>query len=158
MKLERRAVFEVRSEGRTISGPVLKYGDVSPSHRERFADGSIEIDPDRQYFFERGHRSERILAYTGGGLELRAEDDGLFLDAELPRIAVCDKALEDVKAGVLTGLSVEFFAREERQEAGLRVVERAEVISVALVKYPSYQKSTAEVRDEGLALPFWALS
>ena len=35
--MERRTFgTEVRAEGRRLSGVVLAYGDVSPSHRERF--------------------------------------------------------------------------------------------------------------------------
>ena len=37
------AGLEVRAEGRNLTGTVLRYGDVSPSHRERFEPGSIRF-------------------------------------------------------------------------------------------------------------------
>ena len=33
---ERRAGAEFRVAGRTLSGRVMTYGDISPEHRERF--------------------------------------------------------------------------------------------------------------------------
>ena len=40
MAIERRAAtVEIRVEGRKLSGVVMRYGAVSPSHRERFLPG-----------------------------------------------------------------------------------------------------------------------
>ena len=37
MTVERRpSATELRVEGRKLSGTVMRYGEVSPSHRERF--------------------------------------------------------------------------------------------------------------------------
>ena len=159
MKLERRSAFgELRAKGRRVIGPALRYGDVSPSHRERFEPGAIDVATGRTYWLDREHNQEIVLAHTGSGLELRAENDGLFIEAELAAIPAADRALEDVKSGMLTGLSVEFHALQERQEAGIRVIESAELIGVALVKHPSYQQSVAELRNADMALPIWILS
>ena len=35
--VERRAAVEIRVEGRRLTGVLMRYGDVSKSHRERFA-------------------------------------------------------------------------------------------------------------------------
>ena len=39
----REAGGEIRVEGRRLSGVVMKYGDISPSHRERFLPGSLRL-------------------------------------------------------------------------------------------------------------------
>ena len=160
MKLERRSRFgEVRAEGRTVSGPAIRYGDISSSHRERFEAGAITLDEARTYWLDREHNPEVILAHTGAGLELRTENDGLYIDAELPELPACNRALEDVRSGRLKGLSVEFFAlSEHRTEAGLRVIERAELVGIGLVKHPGYSQSVAELRHADRILPLWVLS
>ena len=43
---EVRAGLEFRVSGRTLSGVVLRYGDVSPEHRERFVPGAFAPVPD----------------------------------------------------------------------------------------------------------------
>ena len=44
LPVERRSVGEFRAEGRRLSGVVMKYGDISPFHRERFLPGSLRVD------------------------------------------------------------------------------------------------------------------
>ena len=40
--IERRAAIgEIRVEGRKLTGVVMRYGEVSPSHKERFEPGAL---------------------------------------------------------------------------------------------------------------------
>ena len=142
--------FESRSElrvsGRTLTGYAIQWGDVSPSHRERFAPGAISIDG-RTRWLNLVHRPLEVLAWTGGGgLDLSADDQGVALRAELPAIPAADLALDKLKSGELRGLSVEFRALQESRAGGIRIVERADLEGVGLVRSPSYQQSTVEVR------------
>ena len=42
--IERRAALgEIRVEGRKLTGVVMRYGEVSPSHKERFEPGSLRM-------------------------------------------------------------------------------------------------------------------
>ena len=159
---ERRSAYEVRAEGRTIRGPAIRFGDVSLSHRERFEPGSfnqaLSGPQARTLWLDREHDPNIILAYTGAGLELRADDTGLYVEAVLPELPPCDQAIADVQAGILSGLSVEFHARAERREDGLRVISQAELVGIGLVKHPSYSQSQAELRNAKPVLPVWVLS
>ena len=144
--VERRAAIgELRVEGRKLTGTVLNYGEVSPSHRERFAPGSIRMA--EAVHLDLNHDPERAVAYMpGGGLELVNGERSLELTAELPPIPAADRALEDIRTGKVTGLSVEFRAVKESRDGGIRVIEQAELAGVGIVAQPSYQNSRVEAR------------
>ena len=93
------------------------------------------------------HDRERVIAYLpGGGLELSEADGALELAAELPPIPAADRALEEIRTGTTTGLSVEFRCIEDRREGGIRIISAAELRGVGLVKAPSYHGSRVELR------------
>ena len=68
--VERRAALgEIRVEGRRLSGVVMRYGEVSPSHKERFEPGSLRMAD--TVHLDLNHDRERAVAWhPGGGLEL----------------------------------------------------------------------------------------
>ena len=144
--LERRAARgEIRVEGRTVSGVVMKYGEISPSHREKFAPGALRMAA--VVHLDIGHDRERVIAFMpNGGLELAGGDDALELSAELPPIPAADRALEEIRAGKTTGLSVEFKAVKESRDGDVRVIEDAILSGVGLVGDPSYGGARVEAR------------
>ena len=146
MTFERRQTGgELRAEGRRLSGTVMRFGDVSPSHRERFDPGSLRMAA--AVPLNLFHDPERAVAWRpGGGLDLESADDALRMVATLPPITAADRALAEVRAGTATGLSVEFQAERERREGGLRVVEAATLTGIGLVRAPSYEGSRVEAR------------
>ncbi len=143
--MERRAGGELRAEGRRLSGVVMRYGDVSPSHRERFEPGSLRMAA--AVHLDLHHDPERAVAWQpGGGLELRQEGKALTMRATLPPIPAADRALTEIRAGRATGLSVEFHAVRERREGGLRVIQEAVLNGIGIVRSPSYGGSRVEAR------------
>ena len=145
MTERRTAAGELRAEGRRLTGTVLAYGDVSPSHRERFEPGALrmaEAVPLNLF-----HDPERAVAWQpGGGLELRQDRRAVTMRAILPPIPAADRALAMVRERQATGLSVEFKAIRERREGGLRVIEDAVLSGVGIVRAPSYGGSRVEAR------------
>lgn len=146
MEFERRvAGLELRADGRRLSGTVLRYGDVSPSHRERFEPGSLRLA--ESVHLDLYHDPERAVAWhPGGGLTLDNGRGALTMRAELPPIPAADRALDEIRAGWVNGLSVEFRAVKERRDAGLRVIESAELRGIGIVRSPSYGDSRVEAR------------
>lgn len=143
--LEHRTGGELRAEGRRLSGTVLRFGDVSPSHRERFEPGAFAFADAVPLNLH--HDPERAVAWQpGGGLELRQDRRSLSMTAELPPIPAADRALDMVRAGQATGLSVEFQPVRERHVDGLRVVEAALLTGIGIVRSPSYGGSRVEAR------------
>ena len=145
-EVERRAALgEIRVEGRRLTGVVMKYGEVSPSHKERFEPGSIRMAD--AVHLDLNHDRERAVAWhPGGGLELRDEDGALILSAELPPIPAADRALEEIRSGKTAGLSVEFRPVKETRSDGVRVIEDALLTGVGIVARPSYEGARIEAR------------
>lgn len=135
---EHRLSPEFRVAGRTLSGVAMRYGDVSPDFRERFVPGAFGAVSTIPVNLQ--HDSAIVVArdaiLTDSARELRVR-------AELPEGSA---ALALVKRGALNGFSIEFRARAEHHEGGVRVVERATLTGLALVDRGAYPQSKAEVR------------
>ena len=145
--MERRfSDLEFRAEGRTVAGIAMRYGDISPTHRERFEPGAFRFAD--TVHLDIGHDPERALAWRpGGGLELDDGDDALRLSADLPGIPAAERALAEIRAGKRSGLSVEFKAIKERREGNIRVIEEALLGGIGLVASPSYSAARVELRE-----------
>ena len=142
---ERSTPLEFRvSGGRTLIGEAVKYGRLNPrpapgieARSERFEAGSIEPMYPVQLTLQ--HDPERRLAGTEDGtLRLRDGTDALWIEADLREGSA---ELDLVRRRALTGLSVEFIARLERREAGVRVLQRAAMPCVSLVDIGSHETS-----------------
>ena len=140
---EVRAGLEFRVSGRTLSGVVLRYGDVSPEHRERFVPGAFAPVPDVPLNVQ---HDARMRVLDPGAFILTDTERELRIRAEL---SPGSAALDLVRRGALNGYSVEFHARAERREAGVRIIEQAALVGIGLVDQPSYPDSLAEVRRGG---------
>ena len=138
MNPEHRAGGEFRVAGRTLFGTAMRYGDVSPDFRERFLPGAFgevrTVDVNLQH-------DPALVAVRGAVLTDSPRE--LRVRADLPAGSA---ALALVKRRALNGFSIEFHARAERREAGVRVVERADLTGLALVDRGAYPGATAEVR------------
>ena len=136
---------EIRAEGRRLSGIVMPYNALSPSHAERFAPGSIRLGEVVHLDLE--HDPLKTAAWhPGGGLELRNGNDALTMVAEVAPIPAGDAALAMVRAGKATGLSVEFHAVKENRDNGVRVIEEAVLSGIGIVTSPSYAGARVEAR------------
>ena len=146
-EVERRAALgEIRVEGRKLTGTVMKYGEISPSHKERFEPGSLRVAD--AVHLDLGHDREVAVAWhPGGGLELSDRGEALELTAELPPIPAADRALDEIRSGKVTGLSVEFRAVKESRVGGVRVIEEGLLMGVGIVSRPSYEGSRIEARS-----------
>ena len=149
MTTPERRFCEFRSEGRRLMGDIMPYGEISPSHRERFEVRSLH--PDSNVVLNLEHDEMVAIAWhPGGGLTLENDERSMRMVAELPPIPSADAALRYVRTGEVSGLSVEFVALRERRDAdGIRVVEEAVLKGVGLVKHPSYDHALVEARARG---------
>ena len=152
-----RRFARLRQAGRTLTGDAILYGEVArlPWGEERFEAGAFGADVSAaDVTLNVLHDRGRPIARTGGGgLVLTDGPGALAMAAELPDTREAADTLALVRAGVLRGLSIEFHATQERQDGSLRVVERADLVGLAVVDRPAYLSSTvtARRRPEGRA-------
>ena len=138
--------FELRAEGRRLSGTAMPYNVVSPGHREKFLPGAFagrlaDVALDVQ------HTRSRVIARTGGGgLELQDTPTALMMEATLPETREASDTLELVRQRVLRGLSVEFNSLRERYEGGIRVIEQAALPRLSVVDSGSYPGTDVQAR------------
>lgn len=142
---------ELRQDGgRRLSGVAIRYGDTATlpgGFRETFMPGAFGDVAEADVVLNRQHDRGAPLARTGGGgLFLRDSDEELRISAELPATSAADDALALVRAKVLRGLSIEFRSLREKYDGGVRIIERAALVAVAVVDSGAYPDSVVEAR------------
>ena len=74
------------------------------------------------------------------------DGNAIKIDAQVPDTQRGRDALTNIREGVYTGLSVEFYAEREEYRQSMRVIKRGILGGAALVDVPSYGASLVEVR------------
>ena len=141
---------EDRESPGLLVGTLLTYGEVSPSHRERFREGSPSWPETGVVLNVQHDRKKPLLRFipTVEGRELRVSAP--FLNTREGR----DAALM-VREGVFTGLSVEFAADQDVIQGGLREIIKGRLLGAGLVDSPSYEASTVNVRARSSGGMIW---
>lgn len=158
-KLEHRYAELAEVEGRTLAGLALPFETEARigSMRERFARGSVTSSGEA--ILNRQHQRAVPLAREPETLSFEVTESGLLMRAVLPETREADDVLALVKARVLRGLSVEFVARQERLDGGVRVIERAEIRGLAVVDSGAYQTGLSvrehDISGVGEPVPWW---
>lgn len=130
------------SETRQLSGIAVPYGEVAPSYRERFAKGSVTLDPNALLMWQHD-RTEPIGKITSGA----DSDKGFTFEAFISDTMRGRDAATLAADGVLR-LSVGFIMRDSVQVDGITEVRDALVKEISLVSFPAYEGATVtQVRD-----------
>ena len=150
MKTETRAGGELRAlGGRKVAGVLLRYSDTArlPDGRsERFLRGSLDPLPETLPV-----NVQHDPAMVAGTLTLSGDGEAILAAGE-----VSPGAHDLIRRGALGGLSVEFRALAEREEAAplhgraVRVIERGKLLGAGLVDRPAYPLSGVEARNLNL--------
>ena len=150
--LTERRCSELRVSGRTVSGTVLRYGDIADmgAFRETFLPGAFGDVSQLDTTLNTMHRADRLVGRTGGGgVVFRDTPGALLMSATMPATRDGDDALELVRNGTLRGLSVEFRAIRDRFVGDLREIGRAVLDGIGLVDRAAYPGSVGlEVRQD----------
>lgn len=145
---EIRCAIELRADDTRQSpghlyGVLMTYGQRSRDRAEMFLDGSLAWPNDGIIINRQHKRDSPIMRVVP---ELRGNQ--VVIDSPLPDTTAGRDAAQEIRDGLLKGLSVEFKARSEQLRGGIRQIASAFLPSAALVDSPSYD-TTVEVRSKG---------
>ena len=147
--MEHSAPVEFRAAGRSLSGPVVTYGEVAQDRAERFAAGAF-VSREDPLVLDVQHDPAIIAASTAEGtLTVPDGPRALEVRATLKDARQGEPGsgpLEMVRRGALRGLSAAFHAIEEHRAADTRVITKAHLVRIGLVDQGSYSGSRVELR------------
>ena len=145
LRREFPAEFSSSDDGRTLDVRVVPYNVPArvsdpPRHvpyDEMWVQGAFDAQlnaPNRVSVFVNVEHEQGIQGIVGRGTSLRETPDGLHGTFRMLNHPDADKALELVKEGDLTGVSLEFAARKSVRENGVVKRLKARLINIALVR------------------------
>ena len=132
-----------------LTGTLMTYETRARDRAELFSTGAFRWPADGfnvNAQHDRKRAIVRVVPFVEGGM--------VKIAAPLPNTTAGRDAAENIRAGVYTGLSVEFQSELEKRDAGLRRIEKALLAGAALVDVPSYGESVVEVREELITNPW----
>jgi HK97 family phage major capsid protein/HK97 family phage prohead protease len=163
MQMELRSnKVELSSNGNDliVSGYVNKPGELSEllggskKFRERILPGAFKAaieNRSKEIEFLAEHNIKKILSSTSNGsLELREEDEGLYMAAKITPTTYGRDYYELIKSGLISSMSFGFRALKDSWQhvegIAIRTVEQLELFEVSAVKEPAYTQSTIAAR------------
>jgi len=146
-----------------VSGYVNKAGSVSQvmgSDNQSFQE-TIEplafqnalLDTSHPIDFYAEHDRDKLLATTvNSSLKLRADDNGLFMEACIIDTTLGRDTYQLIKCGVISNMSFGFIVLDEdwdrTPKIPLRIVKELILFEVSAVRFPAYLESSIEARDK----------
>ena len=132
---------ETKATPGRLVGTLLTYETRASDRRELFKRGAIHWPESGLVVNDMHDRRAPILRAVP-----ILDGDTLRIDAEIPDTQRGRDAATNLRMGVQTGLSLEFYAEKETRRGGIREILRAFCPRAALVDTPSYADSLVEVR------------
>ena len=136
----------------TVEGVAVRYGDVAAGFKERIDAGAFGDVSSLDVVANLQHERTQPLARSGAGLTLTDSTEMLHASITLPDTGAGRDAKALLRAGVLRGLSIEFWPEGYRMEERIMVVERARLVGLAIVDTPAYPESVASLRWVPIAI------
>ena len=145
-------IDESRQSPGRLTGTLVTYEVRAKDRPELFKRGALAW-PDAGIVINEQHNRQAPIVRAVPFLE----GDALRIDAKLPDTQRGRDVAVNMRGEnpLYTGLSVEFYARQESRRAGVREIRQALLSAAGLVDSPSYGDSLAEVREK--SGPFWTL-
>ena len=132
---------ESRESPGRIVGTLLTYEVRASDRPEIFRRGALRWPSDGILIREMHQRDRPIMRVVPF-----VEGDQVLIESALPNTQRGRDAVENIRQGVYSGLSVEFRAEAEGRRGNLREITKALLGGAGLVDSPSYSGSTVEVR------------
>lgn len=152
----RFAELRFDAETRTVSGRAMRYGDIAEfpwGEKEMFKAGAFGNLTAADVSLDVQHDRGRLLARTNGGDETGAgrllivdNHESLRVEAKLPNTTEANDAIENIRTGILRGLSVHFIIESYEWDKKTRTatITKAKLIRIGVVDIPAYPDSTID--------------
>ena len=99
MREIRYHVEGLQLDDRTLTGCVMKYGDIATiggGFKEKFEPGSLVVPED--LFLHRFHEREKPIATRGFSLDITDAPEEMLLSARMEDTPTCNEVLSEVRA------------------------------------------------------------
>ena len=132
---------ETRTGPGRVVGTLIEQGRVAGDRPEVFAPGALRW-PSNGVRLLSEHRGRQVLRFQPviDGAQIR-------IDERLPDTPIGREVAAEIRSGRKSGLSIEFYATEERQVQGVREIRGALIDAAAVVGEPAYEQAAVEVRQ-----------
>ena len=141
----RFAEDETRQSPGRLTGVLLTYNVKASDRAELFEPDSLSWPSDGILVRRMHERSKPIVRAT----PYVVDGDEVRLDAALPNSTAGRDCAEELRSGILRGLSIEFTSVKETRRNGMRVIQKAILGGAGLVDVPAYSSARAELRAKG---------
>ena len=129
-------------KGRTVSGRVMRYGEVTrDSRKHRYLPGSIERS---NVVLNYMHNRQRPLAREGGNMTLTDSSDELRISATMPETVDGNDAITGIKDGLLTGFSGEVAIVQGNATPEAYDISQGVMNRIGLVDDPAFPSSVIQ--------------
>lgn len=134
-----------------VTGIVIRYGDVAtfPWGTEEFKAGAFGSLDGKVIKANRMHQRSQPLGRTGANLIITDSPEAMRAQLTLPDTASGRDASAELRAGLLTGLSLEYRAVKEVSQGTHRIIETARMGGFGVVDDPAYPGSKVSIRSWG---------
>ena len=141
IRCEVRLSEEVEGKPTRLVGVLMDYGTEARDRREVFEASALKWDG--PLILNRQHsRKNPILKFTP------IEASGrVSIDVEVPSTVAGSDAVEEIRAGLFSGISIEFKSIKEVFVGGVRRISEAVLTGAGLVDTPAYSSSVVEARE-----------
>ena len=148
------ADFEIREAENgvsVVSGTIMRYGDINtvPWGTEEVTPGAFGDISKAHIEVNRRHIQDQVVASTGSGVKLFDDETRLGAEVPIPDTRLGRDVLDEIKAGLITGFSMEMRAVDQRLTDNYRhrTISRLNWSGFGMVGRPAYPDSTLESRD-----------
>ena len=140
IRCEIRLSEEVEGKPTRLVGVLMDYGTEARDRREVFEASALKWDG--PLILNRQHsRKNPILKFTP------IEASGrVSIDVEVPSTVAGSDAVEEIRSGLFSGISIEFKSIKEVFVGGVRRISEAVLTGAGLVDTPAYSSSVVEAR------------
>lgn len=133
-----------------FDSPTVLYEYEGIEYKEKISRGAFDGADMKDVIFLYDHKGKVLARNSNGTLELRIDDNGLFIRADLGGTDEGRKMYEEIRGGYVDKMSFGFTVREDsydKQERMRDIKKFKKLYDVSAVSVPAYDSTNISARD-----------